>query len=114
MTQYVARRSLWVIPVLLAVSLITFTLIHLVPGDPCNPDPGQRPVPPAIGLICREKYGLDQPLFVQYLHYLGNLLHGDLGVSLYDSRSVNEIIADDFPLSAAFGLGALAIGLSLG
>ncbi|HLY27545.1 MAG TPA: ABC transporter permease [Aggregatilineales bacterium] len=114
MVEYAARRMIWMIPVLLAVSLITFTLIHLVPGDPCNPDPGQHPIPPIAESSCKEKYGLDQPLFIQYTHYLANVLQGDFGVSLFDSRTVNEIIVDDFPVSAAFGLGALLIGLGLG
>ncbi len=118
MYQYVLRRILWTIPVLLAVSLITFTLMHVmllvIPGGPCNPDNSPRPIPVAAQQACEKEYGLDKPLYFQYIQYIGNLLHGDLGVSTSDSRTVNTIIADDFPVSAAFGLGALIIGLGLG
>ncbi len=70
---------------------------------------------PEIRANMEAKYGLDKPLFEQYITYMNNLLHGDFGISFkYKGRSVNEIIATGFPVSAALGLSACAVGLILG
>ncbi len=101
-----AALSLW-----LVVS-ITFGLMHLIPGGPYQ---REKAVPPAIEASLEARYRLDQPLHVQYRDYLGYLVRGDLGPSFrYRGRTVNDIIARTFPISARLGLVALAIVLAAG
>src|SRR5258708_6358801 len=107
------RRLLWSVPVLLAVSLITFVLMHAMPDDPW-PGCGQRACPPELKAQFDKYYGLDDPLIVQYVRYMSHVLSGDLGPSFFDTRSVNRIIGEGLPVSAAFGLCALVAGLLVG
>ncbi|MGE5653969.1 MAG: ABC transporter permease, partial [Bacillota bacterium] len=98
--------TLWVI-----VS-ITFLLMHAIPGDPFR---REKAIPPAIMANLKAKYGLDDPWHVQYARWIGNLLQGDLGISMkYTSRTVNEMIRDGFPYSASLGLRALAFAVTFG
>jgi oligopeptide transport system permease protein len=115
-TRYIIRRVLWLIPVLLFVSLITFTLMHLTPGGPWDKDK-----PPSAQAIANlnAKYHLDKPAWQQYLFYMGNALRGDLGPSYtYQDRSVTQIIMDGLPTTASLGalaaLVAILIGVPLG
>lgn len=87
---------------MLAIILITFCLMHAVPGGPFTSD---RKVNPEVEAALNEKYGLDDPLPVQFVHYLGGLLRGDFGPSYkYTGKTVNEFIASGFPVSARLGL----------
>jgi oligopeptide transport system permease protein len=113
---YIIRRVLWLIPVLFVVSVITFAMMHAAPGGPWARD---KKLPAAVVNILNEKYGLNDPLPIQYLHWAGNLLRGDLGPSYqYIDRSVNDIVAQGIGVTVqlglmAFGL-AVVIGLPLG
>ena len=78
MIRYIARRFLWIIPVLFVVSLITFSLMHAVPGGPWA---REKAVPASMVARLNEKYGLDQPVPIQYITWVGNLLQGNLGPS---------------------------------
>ena len=78
MTGYIIRRILWVFPVLWAVATITFFLMHAVPGGPFTQD---KQLPDAIIQNLNHRYHLDQPLWHQYLSYLWDISHGDLGLS---------------------------------
>jgi len=116
MTAYFIRRLLWLVPVLLFVSAITFALMHSVPGGPWDRD---KPLPPAAVEQLNRKYGLDQPLWEQFGRYLLGLLHGDLGVSYRQSdRPVTEVIGDGIKVSATLGglamLVSVVVGLPLG
>jgi oligopeptide transport system permease protein len=114
MLQFIAGRLVQMVPVLLGVSLIAFFSVHLVPGDPIEIMTLGRATPETIAAMHAE-YGLDQPLWRQYLDYLGSLARGNLGPSFkYPNRTVNEIIADKVPVSAELGAEALAIALVLG
>ena len=75
---YILRRLVALIPVLLGISFIVFFLIRLVPGDPAATLLGSHATPETVGAL-RTQLGLDQPLWRQYLSFLGHLLHGDLG-----------------------------------
>ena len=90
MFNYIFRRILWAIPVLLVISLISFSLAHTIPGGPFD---REKTLPQEIIANLEAYYGLDDPLWKQYADYLWNALHGDLGPS-YSSRSrtVNDII----------------------
>jgi oligopeptide transport system permease protein len=116
MTRYVIRRLLWLIPVLLFVSLITFTLMHITPGGPWD-----RDKPPSAQAIANlnARYNLDKPFWEQYVLYMNGVLHGDLGPSYtYQDRSVTTIILQGLPTTASLGvlaaLLAIAVGVPLG
>ncbi|HZS86187.1 MAG TPA: ABC transporter permease [Chloroflexota bacterium] len=113
MLTFVLRRLLWLPPMLLAVSLVTFVMIHLVPGDPVQILMGQNPTGGNLQLA-RHELGLDQPLPVQYLRYLGNALHGDLGTSIRSGRPVLAEIGDRFPATLELTLSAMALAIILG
>jgi ABC-type dipeptide/oligopeptide/nickel transport system permease component len=113
MLTFIVRRLLWLLPMLLAVSLVTFVMIHLVPGDPVEIYMGQNASGHSLQLA-RHELGLDQPLPVQYLRYLGNALHGDLGTSIRSQRPVLAEIGDRFPATLELTLSAMALAIILG
>ena len=112
MSTYIFRRLLGLIPTLLLVYTIVFFLMRATPGGPWD-DTGGRPVFPEVKANLMKKYHLDDPLWKQYVRYLVDAAHGDLGPSYRNrARTVNEIIADFFPISLQ--LGALAMVLAIG
>ena len=109
MFRFIAARLMQTVPVLFVVATLTFFMVRLVPGGPFD---AERNVPPEIKRELEAYYGLDLPVFHQYLDYLGRLVRGDLGPSYkYANRSVNEMIAATFPVSLQ--LGGMALGLAL-
>ena len=114
MTRYIIRRILQFVPVLLAVTLSTFVLVRIIPGGPFD-RVGDRTLPPEIVANLEAKYGLDKPVWQQYLLYLWSLLKFDLGPSFsYRTQTVNDLIGDSLPISAHLGALALALGLLIG
>jgi oligopeptide transport system permease protein len=112
MTRFVIQRVAWGIPVLWLVATATFILMHLVPGGPFDQE---KLLPPEIKANVEAKYHLDRPIAIQYLLYLKDLLHGDLGPSYkYVGRSVNDIIRDTFPVSMQLGFWAILISVTVG
>ncbi len=112
MWSYTLRRLLATIPTLLAVITVSYLLVHAAPGGPFD---SERVVSAAVLANLQAKYHLDQPLWQQYLHYLGNLLQGDLGASFrYADWSVNELVANALPVSLAIGGTALALSFVVG
>ncbi|MSO18969.1 MAG: ABC transporter permease subunit [Acidobacteria bacterium] len=112
MIKFILRRCLISIPVMFLVASTTFFIMRFAPGGPFV---SERAIPPAIQASLQAKYGLNQPLLVQYGKYLYNLAHFDLGPSYkYPDRTVNEIIATAFPVSLQLGLAALCFALLLG
>jgi ABC-type dipeptide/oligopeptide/nickel transport system permease component len=122
MGRYIIRRVLWMIPVLLFISVVTFGLVHAVPGGPFD---REKPLPAEIIANLNRYYGLDQPLWKQYTDYLGltrnpdgeyyGVLQGKFGPSYRSrSRTVNDIFADHLPVSAQLGLAALIISVGIG
>jgi peptide/nickel transport system permease protein len=107
---YVARRVGQALLALLGVSIVVFALIHLVPGDPIRAAMGTR-FDPELYQVFLERSGLDQPLLVQYVDWLGRALTGDLGVSFRTGRPVTESIGQRLPATALLAVGALLIGL---
>ena len=113
MGRYLLRRVLLLIPVWLAVYTLTFALMQATPGGPWD---REKPVPREVREALDRKYGLDRPVWQQYLDYLaGVVTRFDFGPS-YTSRgrTVNDIIADFFPVSLTLGLLAMAVGTVLG
>jgi oligopeptide transport system permease protein len=113
MFRFVVRRLLQAIPVLFVIVTISFFMLRAAPGGPFTQE---KAVSKEILANIEKFYGLDQPLGVQYLNYLRNVvLHGDLGPSYkYPNRTVNEIIAQTFPVSLELGAWALLVALTLG
>lgn len=116
MTTYILRRVMWMVPVLWLVATVTFFLMHLAPGSPWDAKSGEgKQLDPKLADAFNRKYGLDEPLMVQYFTYLKNALTLDFGESFTKSgKSVVDIIADGFPYSAAIGILALIIALAIG
>jgi oligopeptide transport system permease protein len=112
MVRYVLSRLLQIIPVLWVIITLTFFMIRFVPGGPFT---SERALNPQILRSLEGFYGLDQPLHVQYLSYLGNLVTGDLGPSFRSpGMTVNEIIAAHLPVSLELGAWALLVALLIG
>lgn len=112
MGRFIVHRLLQAIPVLLVVITATFMLVRMAPGGPFS---AEKAVPPAVLKALEARYQLDQPMFQQYLSYLGDLAHGDLGPSFrYPGRSVNEMIFAGLPATAELGFYALLISMLLG
>ena len=110
---YAIRRILLLIPTLLVIYTLTFFLIHATPGGPWSQ--GDKPVPPIVLKRLNAAYGLDKPLWRQYVDYLWNVLHGDFGPSFSSrSRTVTDIISDSFPVSIQLGIIAMVIALLVG
>lgn len=117
MKRLVVQRLGFLVLVVLGVSVLTFTISHLIPGDPAQLVAGPRATAAQIAEV-RTQMGLDQPVLVQYLHYIGNLLHGDLGTSIQTGRPVTQDLLRRFPatielMSCAMLLTILA-GIPMG
>jgi ABC-type dipeptide/oligopeptide/nickel transport system permease component len=117
MLRYILHRILMLVPVLFGVTLVSFSLLHMVPGDPAEVLAGQEATQEDVDRI-RKEYGLDQPLVVQYLRFIGNAARGDLGISVQSRHPVRELLlqrlAFTLQLSLASILVASAIGLLAG
>ena len=111
MKQILTRLALTLPVVWLVVSLV-FLLIHLVPGDPILQILGEGAAPADMTAL-RHLYGLDQPLWIQYLHYWNGVVHGDLGSSIRMHSTVGSLIAARYPYTIALTLSALGLGIAL-
>jgi oligopeptide transport system permease protein len=112
MIRYIVRRIMWLIPVLLFASLITFTLMHITPGGPWDKE---KAVAPQVVANLNAKYNLDKPAWQQYLIYMAGAIHGDLGPSYtYQDRSVTQIILGGLPNTASLGLFAAIVAVLVG
>ena len=121
MARYILKRLLQAIPLLLGIATITFIIVRLAPGDPMDmymEQRFQRDVDPAVIELLRKKYGLDQPLPVQYAKWIGNIVRGDLGESFRYRRPVATLIAERVPYTLQLAALALVmdalIGIALG
>jgi peptide/nickel transport system permease protein len=117
MGQYLLRRLLLIVPTLIGLSLLTFTISKVVPADPAKLAAGPRATPDMVETI-REEYGLNDPLYVQYLTYVKNLATGDWGRSIISRRAVTDDLRHYFPatleLVLASELLAILIGVPMG
>jgi len=110
--RFIVRRIALMLVALWVVVTVTFFLAHMIPGGPFD---REKPVPEAIKKNLEEKYHLNAPMWKQYLLYLNDILHGDLGPSFkYPDRTVNDIIKESFPVSAQLGFWAVLIATVLG
>lgn len=120
MLRYALHRIAWLIPTLLAMSLVTFIIMHATPGSPLDPQaPNANPLSPELQRNLAERYGLDKPLYIQFWTFLKNVARLDFGFSyMFKTRTVSEIIAGTFPISLQLGIMAFAFaaigGITLG
>jgi len=113
MKWYITKRLLQLIPVILGVTIIAFSLIHIAPGDPARTMLGQHATQKEINEI-REKYGLDEPLYVQYGIWLGGVLRGDLGRSIITNDLVVIEIGERFPNTIELAIAAMLFAIIIG
>ena len=112
MSKYILRRILSMVLVLFIVATLTFFLAKAIPGGPFTKE---KAVPDVVLQRLNEKYHFNDPLWKQYLSYMGDLIKGDLGPSFrYDALTVNDIIAKGFPVSAMLGFFAVLLSVVLG
>ncbi|SMO82973.1 ABC transporter permease [Melghirimyces algeriensis] len=112
MGRFVLKRLIYMVITLWLIATITFFLMHNLPGSPLQ---NEEKLPPELKEIILKEYGLDKPLPVQYVNYLGNLITGDLGNSYkYDGRKVTDMIMDGFSASATLGVQAISFGVVVG
>jgi ABC-type dipeptide/oligopeptide/nickel transport system permease component len=110
MTQYIIRRFLQMIPITLGIITLIFALIHLIPGDPAVQIAGEGARPEDVAQV-RKALGLDQPLWKQYVTYLGNLAKGDLGRSFRTNENVSTEIRARYPATIQLAFGAMFVAL---
>jgi len=110
MAQYIIRRLLQLIPITLGIMTLIFSLIHMIPGDPAVQIAGEGARPEDV-IAIRKALGLDQPLWSQYVHYLGRLAHGDLGVSFRTSTPVAKEIMLRYPATMELAFGAMFVAI---
>src|SRR5438552_16360242 len=113
MGRYIASRLLHTLLVLFGVSLLTFALIHMTPGDPVLVMLGTDATPSELERL-RHLLGLDQPLYIQYAQYIGRLLTGQMGDSIFQHQPVTKLIGDRFPATVELTVAAMSIAVVLG
>lgn len=113
MAKYILRRLLMLIPVLLGVSILTFSLIHLIPGDPAKSILGEKATEAQLELL-REELGLNDPYMVQYGRFMGNVLQGDLGQSIQSKESIAHELMSKLPATIELAVFAMIIAMVVG
>src|ERR1700752_4484457 len=114
MLTYISQRLLQAIPVLVGISVLSFLMLHLIPGDPVQVFAGDKPLTPERAAELRHQYGLDRPLVVQYLDYASHALRGDLGTALRSQRPGLDSILEVVPGTAQLTLAALGMAAVFG
>ena len=113
MLKFVVRRLLLLVPILIGVSLLVFGWIRALPGSPAESLLGEHATPQAVAQI-RRQLGLDQPIYVQYWHYLETLLHGNLGTSITTQRTITFELGQRFPATVELALAAMIFAIAVG
>ena len=115
MIMFIINRMLWTIPVLWLVATVTFVMMHAAPGGPFDARSAGKQLDPALAASFNRHYGLDKPLWQQYVIYLGNAAHFDFGTSyMQEGTSVVAVIMQGFPYSARIGVYALLLAVATG
>src|ERR1700748_2320081 len=114
MFRFVLRRIGMVIPTFIGITILAFALIHLIPGDPIEVMMGERGVDPAMHAAAIHRLRLDEPLAIQYFHYVGHALRGDLGMSIITNTSVMGEFLSRFPATLELSICAMIFALVVG
>lgn len=107
---FLVRRLLLAVPVIVLVTIMVFSLLHMLPGDPATVILGQEATPDAVAAL-RDELGLNKPIIVQYFDWMGGVLQGNLGRSLVDRSPVSELIAARFPATLELTIGTFIVSL---
>ncbi|AZR72321.1 hypothetical protein BBF96_02280 [Anoxybacter fermentans] len=113
MFEYIIRRIILIVPVLLGVLFVTFLLMFIIPGDPITTMMGQRADDKVIARI-RAELRLDDPWYIQFIRYVGRTLRGDLGKSYITHRSVARDLMEKLPVTARLALSAMIVAITMG
>ncbi|WP_417583158.1 ABC transporter permease [Pelagibacterium sp.] len=113
MIKLLGRRLLQLVPTIFLLSLIIFSLQHLLPGDPALALAGENPDPETVAAI-RARYGLDQPIFMQYFYWVGGVMTGDLGMSMRHNLPVTTLILQKLPVTLQLAIMGIVLALVLG
>ena len=113
MLRFIGRRLLLAVPTLVLVSVFTFSLQKLLPGDPVLTLAGEERSPEILQFL-RHKYHLDEPVPVQYARWIGGVLHGDLGFSLKTDQPVTQLIASKLPVTVELAIFAMFVAFAIG
>ncbi len=113
MISYIIKRLLWAIPTLLGVSVLVFSMVHMVPGDPALVMLGEHANKEAVDAL-REQMGLNKPLLEQYLLFITHAVQGDFGISIMSGEPVIDEFADRFPATVELSLVALVFATIVG
>lgn len=111
LAKYVVKRVLLAVVAMFLICFITFFAMNAIPGGPFN---GEKAKSDAVMQVLNARYGLDQPVGVQFVNYMKNLLHGDFGVSLKTGRDISQTIMESFQVSARLGMRAVIVALVCG
>lgn len=114
MLRFIGRRALHSVPLLFAIVVLMFSLLHLIPGDPVQALVGDFPVPPAYRKVIEEKYRLNDPFLLQLSNYLTNVVRGDLGFSYQNQRDVLDLILERAPRTMLLATVSFAMAIPLG
>ncbi|WP_030669187.1 ABC transporter permease [Streptomyces cellulosae] len=115
MGRYVARRLLQMIPVFIGTTLLIFLMVYALPGDPVRGLFGDKAGSPQVIAALRHQYGLDQPILVQYWHYMRDMiLHADFGTQIASGRPVTDVLGDAFPVTLRLASLAFVIEVVVG
>lgn len=113
MGRYIIKRILWMIPILICVAILVFTMMYFVPGDTAQIVLGSSATPEQLEQY-RELHGLNDPYIVRLVSYLGSLIHGDFGTSYIYSTSVMSDLLIRFPRTFIIAIGTVIIGVVVG
>lgn len=113
MSQYIIRRLLLSIPVILGILVVTFAIARVIPGDPCRSALGEHATEAACNAFA-ERFGLDQPIWVQLGIYFNDIFRGDFGESIRFSIPVTRLIVERLPVTIELGLAAMLIAVTIG
>ena len=114
MVRFLFRRIMMVLPTFIGITLITFALIHLIPGDPVEIRAGERSIDPERHAAMMAEMGLDKPLPIQYLNYIRGIAHGDLGTSINTKKSVLSEFLTLFPATIELSVCAMIVAVLIG
>jgi dipeptide transport system permease protein len=114
MIAFILKRLWLLLPSVLGITLLTFSLIHMIPGDPIEVMVGERTLDPVMHAAALHRLGLDQPLYQQYFDYLARLAHGDLGQSLVTHDNVWSEFRTLFPATLELAVCAMLFAVGVG
>ncbi len=114
MFQFILKRIAMVIPTFIGITLLTFALIHLIPGDPIEIRMGERGLSPEVHAQMKKQLGLDQPLYIQYVDYLQGITQGDLGNSFKNNEPVMTEFLSLFPATVELATFAILFAVIIG